>query len=310
MADVEAGSRLTTAHRFPIASVTKTFVAAVVLQLVAEGAVKLDGSVEGAGATVRQLLNHTSGLPDAWDVDDLFEPYRKDPAYRGVPDPREMVAAALAKPRLFAAGQGWSYSGTNYVLLGLLVEQVTGSPLRDELRRRIFAPLGLSASELVEDLPDDIAHGYLPAENPILPGPGPGPIDVSHVVLAGYAGGGMVSNADDVARFLAALLGGELVTPELRAELLRTVVSDWDESDGYGLGIEEITSIGAETSRCGPAWGHMGFAPGHTTIALSSESGDRQAVLLFTTHPLDQETWDTMARLAWACFSPETRPAP
>ncbi len=91
--------------------------------------------------------------------------------------------------------------------------------------------------------------------------------------------------------------------------MLRTVPSDWDESEGYGLGIEEITSIGGEPSPHGAAWGHLGFLQ-HTTIALSSESGDRQAVSLFTTHPLDQETWDTMARLAWACFSLETRPAP
>jgi len=138
-------------------------------------------------------------------------------------------------------------------------------------------------------------------------------MDVTDIVPGQYAGGGMISTATDLAHFLGALLRGELLPPELQAELLSTVPSDWDESEAYGLGIEEITSIGTERSPCGRAWGHLGFGLGHTTIALSSESGDRQAVALFTTHPLTQETWDTMARLAWACYcgvSPETRPAP
>ena len=112
----------------------------------------------------------------------------------------------------------------------------------------------------------------------------------------------MVSTAADIARFLRGLLGGELLRPELRAELLQTVASDWDESDAYGLGIEDISTIGAEASPCGPAWGHLGFMLGHTTIALSSESGDWQGVMFATTHPLTEETWDAMARLAWACL--------
>jgi D-alanyl-D-alanine carboxypeptidase len=198
-------------------------------------------------------------------------------------------------------------------MLGLLIEDVTGSTLPRELQRRVFDPLGLTATDLPDAPPEDLARGYLPPDNPLLPAPGQGLVDVTDVLPGDYAGGGIVSTADDVARFLGALLGGKLIAPELRPELLHTVVSDWDESAGYGLGIEEITSIGTESSPCGPAWGHLGFTLGHTTIALSSEAGDRQAVVFFTTHPLSEETWDAMARLAWACFcrvSPGTRPAP
>ena len=314
VADVETGARLTTAHRFPIASVTKTFVAAVVLQLVAEGKLDLDAPAGEHGASVRQLLNHTSGLPEAWDgIDELLEPYRRDPGYRENPRPREVAAAALSKPRLFPPGQGWSYSNGNYLMLGLLIEDLTGSSLRDELARRLFEPLGLTETDLPDSPPDDVPRGYLKPDNPLLPGPGPGLVDVSHVHLGAWAGGEIVSTAADVAHFLQTLLGGELVEPELRAELLHTVPSDWDESDGYGLGIEEITSIGAEASPSGTAWGHIGFSIGYTTIALSSKSGDRQAVILCNTSPFDEGTWDAMGRLAWACFrgfSPETRPAP
>jgi D-alanyl-D-alanine carboxypeptidase len=113
----------------------------------------------------------------------------------------------------------------------------------------------------------------------------------------------MVSTARDVARFLQALLGGELLSPAMRAEMLRTVPSDWEESDGYGLGIEEVTSLwGLEKSTCGSAWGHFGFGIGYTTIALASETGDRQVVVMFNTHPMSEETWTVLGRLVWPLY--------
>ena len=113
----------------------------------------------------------------------------------------------------------------------------------------------------------------------------------------------MVSSARDVARFLRALLGGELLRPRMYAEMFRTVPSDWEESDGYGLGVEEVTSLwGIEQSTCGPAWGHFGFSLGYTTIALGSRNGDRQVVVMFNTHPLSEETWVALGRLTWAAY--------
>lgn len=306
LANVETGAPMTTAHRFPIGSVTKTFVAAVVLQLVAEGQLDLDGPAGDLDVTVRQLLNHTSGLDNAHTMEELLELYRRDPTYRPYGVHRETAEIVLRKPRLFAPGEGWSYAGSNYLMLGMLVEDLTGASLREELARRICEPLGLTQTDLPDAPQADLARGYLPPDNPLIPAPGPGLVDVTEILPGDYAGGGIISTAAEVARFLRALLGGELIAPELRAELLRTVVSDWDESSGYGLGIEEIETIAAEPSPCGTAWGHLGFTLGHTTIALSSESGDRQAVVFFTTHPLDQETWDAMARIAWACYCGNT----
>jgi D-alanyl-D-alanine carboxypeptidase len=113
----------------------------------------------------------------------------------------------------------------------------------------------------------------------------------------------MLSTARDVARFLQALLGGELLTPETRAELLTTVPSDWEESDGYGLGIEEVSSLmGQAPSPCGSAWGHLGFAMGHTTVALSSESGDRRVVVCVNSLVMSDEVWVALGRLVWACY--------
>jgi D-alanyl-D-alanine carboxypeptidase len=298
---------MTPDRRFPIASVTKLFTAAVVLQLVDEGALALDaevGSIEG-GVTVRQLLNHTSGLQNFAEIEALFAPYREDRAHRSELTPREVHALIEKTPRRFRPGEGWFYTGSNYVVLGLLVEETTGATLREELRRRIIDPLGLRDTDLPVSFSETagLARGYLPADNPVLPDPGPDPIDVTDVDIFSWGGGGMVSTARDVACFLRALLGGELLPPAMRAELLTTVVSDWEESSGYGLGIEEVTSLmGQVESPCGSAWGHLGFAPGYTTIALARKEGDRQVVILLNTVFMSEEPWRALADLTWACY--------
>jgi D-alanyl-D-alanine carboxypeptidase len=309
VADVATGAPMTLEHRFRIASVTKLFVAVAVLKLVDEGVFELDVEVDliEAGVTVRQLLNHTSGLPHGLEMNELIEPYRENRAFRPDRTPRDMLGLIEARPRLFSPGEGWSYTGSNYVVLGLLIEEVTGATLSAELGRRIVEPLGLTDTELPElySTPPGLARAYLPADNPLLPEPGPGPVDVTDVDPFGWGGGGMVSTARDVARFLRAVLAGELLSPAMRAELLTTVASDWDESDRYGLGIEQVTSIGEAESPCGVAWGHFGFAVGHSTVALSSEDGERQVVVMFNTHPMTMELWSAVGRLTWAGYCSE-----
>ena len=286
---------------------TKPFVAAVVLQLVDEGALALDdevGLIEGS-VTLRQLLNHTSGLPNYAELDQILEPYRQNLAHRPGLTPRDVLLLVENRPRLFQPGEGWFYSGSNYVVLGRLIEETTGSTLREELRRRIFEPLELRGTDFPDPLPTPpgLARGYLPPDDPMLPNPGPDPVDVTDVDLFTWGGGGMVSTARDLARFLQALLGGELLPPALRAELLTTVPSDWEESDAYGLGIEHVTSlVGKAESPCGPAWGHLGFWPGYLTIALASETGDRQAVVLANTLLWTDEAWTALGGLTWACY--------
>ena len=149
---------------------TKTFVATVVLQLVGEGKAQLSDPVEhwvpglvpqGRAITLRQLLNHTSGLYD----------YTDDPAYtrsrianpRRVWQPRQLVTIAVRHKPLFRPGSDWAYSNTNYVLLGLVAEAVTSRSLVDELRSRIFRPLGLSSTAypLGTTLGGRVVHGYV-----------------------------------------------------------------------------------------------------------------------------------------------------
>ncbi|MET1075646.1 MAG: serine hydrolase domain-containing protein, partial [Umezawaea sp.] len=145
--DVRTKSPVPVNGQIRIASNTKSFVATVVLQLVAEGKVRLDvpvetylpGVVRGDGIdgrviTVRQLWQHTSGLAD---YDEIVSDGYAAIQHRYF-EPREMVDIGLAKPALFAPGGGWSYSNTNYVLAGLLVQKVTGRPIGEEITRRVI----------------------------------------------------------------------------------------------------------------------------------------------------------------------------
>jgi CubicO group peptidase (beta-lactamase class C family) len=141
------------ADRYRIASVTKTFVATVVLQLAAEGRLGLDDQVErwlpgmvpnGRSITLRELLNHSSGLFD-YDQDEAWVTARiSDPGREW--SPRELLAVAFSHPPIFAPGSDWSYSNTNYILLGLVVEAATGTTLAAQLQARLFAPLALGAT--------------------------------------------------------------------------------------------------------------------------------------------------------------------
>ncbi len=310
VADLRTGEPLTVDHRFRIGSVTKIFVAALVLQLVQEGLLDLDGDAApfAEGITIRQLLNHTSGLPDfVDDIVALFAPYRRNPAHRWELDARDELRLVMAKPRLFPPGEGWSYHGSNYIVLRLIVEEATGMALPDALQQRILVPLGLERTALVEGpLGRDCAHGYLPADNPVLPG-GRGPVDVTAIDVPFHrAGGGVVSTADEIATMLRASLAGELLPDRLRTEMLRAVGSDWEETDRYGLGIGEISTLmRRQRSPCGSAWGHLGFSVGYSAIALSSEDGQRQVVILANGIPSTANSdafWDAAGQLAWNLY--------
>jgi D-alanyl-D-alanine carboxypeptidase len=310
-ADLGMGEVLTVDDRFRIGSVTKIFVAALVLQLVAEGVLDLDGDAApfAEGITIRQLLNHTSGLED-WvgDIVEFFEPYRRDPGHRFGLTPHEQLQLVLEKPREFAPGERWAYHGSNYLVLRLVVEETTGMTLRDALRERVLEPLSLERTDLVEGpLHGDCARGYLSADNPLLPGESE-PVDVTEIDVPFHgAGGGVVSTPAEIARMLRVQLRGEFLPDRLRTEMLHAVESDWQETDRYGLGIGEITALmGRQRSTCGPAWGHIGFSVGYTAMALSSEDGERQVVICangsLSTASTSDAFWDAAGRLAWRLY--------
>jgi D-alanyl-D-alanine carboxypeptidase len=282
VADVRTGRPIRASDRFRVASVTKPFVATVVLQLVAEGRLSLQDTVErwlpgmlpyGDQITVRQLLNHTSGVPD-YVLTPIVELYRGNRLRSW--QPQELIALVADRPPDFPAGTRWSYSNTGYVLAGLIVERVTGNRLGRELARRIFRPLGLRDTSFPTDFPLLIgphARGYsLPFDDQMNPIEGPlFDITVYNPSLA-WSAGAIVSDVDDLARFFRALLDGRLLPAELLADMKSpTAIAP---GFGYGLGLLVVDSP------CGPLFGHDGGIPGYTNIVLSSEDARHQYALM------------------------------
>jgi D-alanyl-D-alanine carboxypeptidase len=264
--------------RFRVASITKTFVATVVLQLVDEGLLGLDDSVErwlpgllpnGSAITIRRLLDHTSGLYD----------YSHDPRFgkaviahpRQAWPPRKLVAIATRHAPRFAPGRGWWYSNTNYVVLGLVVEAATGAPIEEELRRRLLQPLRLTRTELPRspELGGLHAHGYIGfATLPRLQG---SLVDATSAVTPSiaWAAGAIVSDGNDVTRFYAALLGGRLLPAPLLAAMKTPA-----PGLSYGLGLMAVDTW------CGRAYGHIGVAAGYRTVVYARPDGSRVALVM------------------------------
>jgi D-alanyl-D-alanine carboxypeptidase len=273
--------------RFRIGSMTKSFVATVALQLVGEHKLGLDDHLErwlprlvpnGDHITVRQLLNHTSGLYDY--SDDLPEPPRSF-------QPRELVAIATGHRPLFAPGKRFSYSNTNYILAGLVIERVTGQRLATQLQQRIFGPLDLDGTELPlteQAIASPYVHGYAPRDKDWQVTDGPaGLVDVTKMDPSwAWAAGAMVSTTADLAHFYQALLGGQLLDPEqLRA--MQTTVDASDQlghGAGYGLGLM-LLRPGCATE----LWGHGGALAGYRTTAFSTKDADRQLVTMTNLQP-------------------------
>jgi D-alanyl-D-alanine carboxypeptidase len=287
--DLATGTALRPNARFRVGSITKTFVATVVLQLVGEGRLNLDAPVarrlpgllaNGDRITVRQLLNHTSGLPD----------YTADPKLlAGIVDnrvwkPRELVALAEKQGREFAPGTAWGYSNTNYIVAGLLIRAVTGRPLALELSRRIFSPLRLdhtSFPAVKSRVTGYHAHGYISTETN--PTPDGRPLDVTgYNPSHAWAAGAIVSNAADLSRFYRALMSGELLDRPLLRQMKTTVAMDPADPNStfrYGLGLQRVTDD------CGVNWGHDGAIFGYQNNAYWNASTGRTVVVASTMFP-------------------------
>jgi D-alanyl-D-alanine carboxypeptidase len=278
LADQATGQPIRPRDRVHIGSITKTFVATVVLQLAAEGRLSLNdgvqkwlpGVITGPGyhparITIRQLLHQTSGIRD----------YTDDPVFQTAAglgktwSPQQLVDVAL---RLGPPVHGWLYSNTNYVLLGMLIQKVTGHSPVTEISRRILAPLGLRGTSFPltsTRIPSPYAHGYY------------GSLDFTSVVnpSSAWTAGAMISTVGDVARFYRALLTGRLLPPAQQRELLTAMPVDDSGAlfaERYGLGIYSVQLS------CGTAWGHDGGYPGgFKTIAYTSRDGSRQAVMVY-----------------------------
>ncbi|WP_442906728.1 serine hydrolase domain-containing protein [Kitasatospora sp. NBC_01246] len=287
--DLATGAKVPVDGQIRAGSNTKTFTAVVVLQLVAEGKVGLDASVDtylpgllrgdgidGRAITVRQLLQHTSGLPDYMDAPALADFTTVQYRYF---EPRELLDGALVQKARFPAGSSWEYSNTNYLVAGLLVQKVTGRPVGEVITKRVIDRVGLRHTYF--PAPGDTAvheahpHGYFRGS------PDAPLVDYTEMDASmAWAAGGIVSTNTDLNAFFAALLGGRLLPPAQLAEMRTTVPAELlGPGVRYGLGLQ------SKPLSCGGlAWGHGGTSPGYRTRGGVTDDG-RAATITVTAVP-------------------------
>jgi D-alanyl-D-alanine carboxypeptidase len=301
LADVEAREPMEPGDRFRLESVSKAWTSVLVLQLVDRGLLSLEDTVEqrapgllahGSRITVRELLDHTSGLIDNNDVardplghiqrvDDpelrtkllrLKARVEADPAHTF--SPRVWIELAGALPLLSEPGSTYRYSNIGYEVAAEVAAAVARQPLAALYERGIIEPLGLASAAYDPQGPIEGPHakGYSV-------GPGDSLLEATAVGRGGDAGaGGIVASARDEARFLVALMQGELLEPEQLAAML---TAPHEIGSTYALGLGEI-----ETP-CGSAFGHNGGGAGFKTSVLVSRDGERVAVLLLNGNTRD-----------------------
>ncbi|MEU6994130.1 serine hydrolase domain-containing protein [Streptomyces sp. NPDC046465] len=285
-AELGTGKPVPWGGKFRTGSATKTFTATVVLQLVAEGEMSLDDTVEhwlpgvvrgeghdGRSITVRQLLQHTSGIPDVLgDVPALNSAagYRAERFRTYAPE--ELVALAMRHPTPDDA-PAWSYSNTNYILAGMIIKKVTGRSWAKEVEARIIGPLGLadtSAPGTAPFIPGPHAHGYSAFGTDTT-------VDVTRFNPSAVdASGSIISTSHDLGRFYTALLGGRLLGPAQLDEMTTTVPAPQLGAE-YGLGL------GKFPLSCGGSYfTHPGGVSGYRTWVGVSPDATRTAVVLAT----------------------------
>ncbi|WFB10956.1 beta-lactamase family protein [Streptomyces sp. LX-29] len=287
--------------RYRIGSATKTFTATVVLQLVGEGRMSLEDTVErwlpgvvrgngndGSQITVRQLLQHTSGITDVGPQIPALtsaEGYRVE-RFRTY-TPEELVRLAMQHPSKFSPGTDWSYSNTNYVLAAMIIHKVTGRSWAREVKDRIIRPLDLRGTSTPGVFPSILGPH---AESYAAFGTDTG-IDVTELNSSMAVGSGsIISTAHDLNRFYAALLGGRLLAPAQLDEMTTTMRAP-ELGVRYGLGLAEIPLP------CGGSYfGHRGELLGYVTWAGATRDGTRTAVV-YVTSDGGQDTQQAMITL-------------
>ena len=271
--------------RFGLASASKTFVAVVVLQLVEQAQLDLDKGISNYlpqkvsknipysnEITVRQLLNHTSGIVEYYD--DKFHKLTYNRSRSQLWTATEAIELIYNRQLKAKPGKEYEYCDSNYILLEIIVEQITGKPLAEVIRKQISNPLGLknTFTELREPNFKSNVTGYSEGNTD--------GILYSHKDLNegnGLGDGGLIASASDTAKFLNALLAQKnLLSPKMLKEMLNSVSAEKD--NGYGLGIAHFPTT------FGKGIGHSGWAYGFVSLMLYFPDQDITAVVLVNKH--------------------------
>ncbi|MGK3994353.1 serine hydrolase domain-containing protein [Sorangium sp. So ce1024] len=282
-ADVAARTPLEPGDLFRAGSITKTFVATLVLMLRAEGALSLDDAVStyvdglpgGEKITIRHLLNHTSGLFNYTESDGFRRAVEAAPARAWAPE--ELIAFSAAEAPYFEPGQGFEYSNTNYIVAGSLVEAVTGRPIAELLRERVLEPAGLASTYLdgAEPAVPGLVHGYGSYDGEL--------VDTTSALdpSSAWTSGSLVSSAGDLTTFFARLRDGGLLGQAELAEMTTWVGARPGNARGYGLGLARRPSpVGTTYGHGGSVWGFVSASycavdrDAAITVLVNHEDGD------------------------------------
>lgn len=284
-ADIKAGADMKSADRVRICSITKTFTVTVVLELVDEGKLGLDDKISkfdigvevpnADQVTIRQLCNMTAGIFNYSDDETFLKTYTEDP--NKVWKPEEQVALAVAHPPYFPPGKGWHYSNTNSIILGMIVQKITGKDIASEIQSRLVDDLKLTNTYYPEGtgVEGAHAHGYVGGDREEL-------TDVTYMFNPSGMGasGALISNLGDLKTWVISLAKGDLLKKDTQTQRTTFVPGDYDYFGipvKYGLGILS----------CEGFLGHAGDGFGNTNAALHSPKTGTTIVIFLNKSPND-----------------------
>lgn len=282
VSDLKTGTPMLSNMHMRVGSITKTMTATAVLQLVDDDLLTLDDTLASVmpeisafpnarEMTIRHLLNMRSGAFNYLEDEMVFMQMATEPTRPWTPD--ELIDTSLVHDPYFEPGEGFAYSNTNYIVLGMIVEHLTGHPLAEHLDERVFAPLGMTHTSLPDDiqLPAPFARGYgidiaptsaTPTEN----GAG-GLKDWTEInpTMAG-ASGGVVSTVGDLGVWVHELIDGTLLSEEMQRERLTFAPAEGGSGVAYGLGIADFDCM---IGHDGSIFGYEGFATRDPDVGTS-----------------------------------------
>ncbi|WP_330328811.1 beta-lactamase family protein [Streptomyces sp. NBC_00536] len=286
VADVESGRPPKATDHMRIASVAKAFSGAVALGLVDRGRLHLDDTIGAVlpgqpsawhQVTLRQLLNHTSGLPDYSSSQGFVDIVSEDPRHHF--DSRRLLEFVADEDLAFPPGSRYQYSNSDNIAIALMAEAATGRRYEALLRELVYEPLGMDATTLPQGyrLPEPFLHGYQID-------PQAGPVDVSEAVGASgaWAAGGIVSTPKDLTAFIRGYAGGALVSDRTRRQQFTFIPGALSQPPGPGR-TEAGLAIYRYTTRCGTVYGHTGNTPGYTQLVAATADGRRSLTFSITT---------------------------
>jgi D-alanyl-D-alanine carboxypeptidase len=281
--NIKSALPLRAGDRMRQASTSKAFSGAVALSLVSKGVLSLNDNIgerlpelptSWHKITLRQLLQHTSGLPNFTTDKDFLAALQASP--KNPPPPEELLSFVEDDPLNFEPGTSYEYSNSDNIVVGLMVQAATGEPYEQQLQKQVLGPLGQMKTSLPRgaNLRKPFIHGYDndPSQNP--------PEDISEVLASGWfwAAGGMVSTPSDFNAFVRGYVGSDLFDLETRARQRQVFEGGRSDPPGPGKNSAGLGIFRYET-RCGTVWGHTGNYPGYTQFMAASPDGRRSVTV-------------------------------